>query len=125
MWGRSILQRLGFERQVATTGKEEVPKGARKEAGLQYHFRIVNVIEKHNIQKSIVLNGDQTPLKYVTFGRFTIAPKNSTRVGLAGSTNKCSITLTLAVTLDGKILLFKINILLLISDAFLPRKQKG
>ena len=64
-------------------------------------------------------------LKYVTFGRFTIAPKNSTRVGLAGSTSKCSITLTLAVTLDGKILLFKINILLQISDAFLPRKQKG
>ena len=40
MWGRSILQRLGFRRRVVTTGKMEVPGGARKEAGLQHHFSI-------------------------------------------------------------------------------------
>ena len=37
-WGRSILQRLGFRRRVATTGKVKFPEGARKEAGLQHHF---------------------------------------------------------------------------------------
>ena len=37
-----------------------------------------------------------------------MVPKNSTRVGLAGSTDKRSITLTLTVTLDGKILPFQI-----------------
>ena len=58
MWGRSILQRLGFRSRVVTTGKVEVPEGARKEAGLQHHFRIVNIIEKHNISKSLVLNSD-------------------------------------------------------------------
>ena len=83
MWGRSILQRLGCWRKVATTGRVEVPEEARKEAGLQHHFRIVKIIEKHNIPKSLVLNSDQTPSKYVTFGRTTMAPKNSTRVGLA------------------------------------------
>ena len=107
MWERSILQRLGFRRRVATTGKVEVPEGARKEAGLQHHFRIIN-IEKHNIPKSLVLNSDQTPSKYVTVGRTTMAPKNSTRVGLAGNTDKRSITLTLTVTLDGKMLPFQI-----------------
>ena len=30
MWGRSILQRLGFRRRVATPGKVEVPEGAKK-----------------------------------------------------------------------------------------------
>ena len=85
----------------------EVPEGARKEAGLQHHFRIVNIIEKHNIPKSLVLNSDQTPSKYVTVGRTTMAAKNSTRVALVGSTDKCSITLTLKVTLDGKILPFQ------------------
>ena len=108
MWGRSIVQRVGFRRRVATTGKVEVPEGARKEAGLQHHFRIVNIIEKHNIPKSFVLNSDQTSSKYVTVGRTTMAPKNSTRVGLAGSTDKRSITLTLTVPLDGKVLQFKI-----------------
>ena len=110
VWERSILQRLGFRRRVATTGKVEVPEGARKESGLQHHFRVVNIIEKQNIPKSlVVLNGDQTPPpKYVTVGRTTMAPKNLTCVGLAGSTDKCSITLTLTVTLDGKILPFQI-----------------
>ena len=86
----------------------EVPERARKEAGLQHHFRIINITEKHNILKSLVLNSDKTPSKFVTVGRTTMAPKNSTHVGLAGSTDKRSITLTLTVTLDGKILLFQI-----------------
>ena len=97
-----------FRRRVATTGKVEVPEGAKKEAGLQHHFRIINTIEKHNIPKSLVLNSDQTPSKYVTVGRTTMTPKNSARVGLAGSTDKRSITLTLTVTLDEKILPFQI-----------------
>ena len=105
MWGCSILQRLGFRRRVATTGKVEEPEGARREAWVQDHFRIVNIIEKHNIPKSFVLNSDQTPSKYVTVGRTAMASKNSTRIGLA---DKRSITLTLAVTLDGKILPFQI-----------------
>ena len=75
MWGRSI-QRLGFRTRVATTGKVEVPERARKKAGLQHHFRIVNIIEKHNISKSLVLNSDQIPSKYVTVGRTTMTSKN-------------------------------------------------
>ena len=83
----------------------EVPEGAKKK---QHYSRIVNIIEKHNIPKSLVLNSDKIPSKYVTVGRTTMAPKNSTRVGLAGSTDKRSITLTLTVTLDEKILPFQI-----------------
>ena len=108
MWGRSILQRLGCWRKVATTGRVEIPEEARKEAGLQHHFRIVNILEKHNIPKSLVLNSDQTSSKYATFGRTTMAPKSSTRVGLAWSTYKRRITMNLTVTLDGKILPFQI-----------------
>ena len=58
VWGCGILQRLGFRRRVATTGRVEVPEGARKEAGPQHHFRIVNITEKHKIPKSLVLNSD-------------------------------------------------------------------
>ena len=55
-----------------------------------------------------MLNSDQTPSKYVTVGRTTMAPKNSAHFGLAGSTNKCSITMTFTVTFNGKILPFQI-----------------
>ena len=108
MRGRSILQRFGFRMRVATTRKVEVPEGARKEGGLQHHFEIVNGIDKNDIPKSLVINNDQKPSKYVTAVRTTVAPKNSTRVGLAGRTDKCNITSILTVTLDGKILPFHI-----------------
>ena len=55
-----------------------------------------------------MINNDQKPSKYVTTGRTTMAPKNSTRIGLAGSTDKRKITSILTVTLDGKILPFQI-----------------
>ena len=54
-----------------------------------------------------MLNSDHTSSKYATVGRTTMASKNSTCADLAGSTNKRSITLTLLVTLDGKILPFQ------------------
>ena len=55
-----------------------------------------------------MLNSDQTPTKYVIVGRTTMAPKNSTQVDWAGSTDKRSSALTLTVTVDGKILPFQI-----------------
>ena len=69
MWGRSILQRLGFRRRVPTNEKVEFPEGARIEAGLQHYVRIVNIIEKHNIPGSLVVNSGQTLSKYVTVDR--------------------------------------------------------
>ena len=101
MWGRSVIERLGFWRLVTSTRKAEVLEETKKETRLQHHFRIVNIIEKHNIPKFHLLNSDQAPSKYVTIGSTTIA-RNSTRVGLAVSANKRSITFALTVTLDGK-----------------------
>ena len=82
-------------------------KTLKEKAELQHHFRIVNSIEKHNIPKVLVLNSDQVSSKYVTVGCTIMTPKTSTRVGLAESTDKRSITLTLTVTLDGKVLPFQ------------------
>ena len=106
MWGLSIFQRLGLWRQVAATRKMKVSEGARNEAGLQHHSLIVKITE--NITFQSLLNSDQTLSKYVTVGRTATARKNSTCVGLAGSTDKRSITLALTVILDGKILPFQI-----------------
>ena len=75
MWGYSILQRLGSQRWVATTGKVDVPEKARKKALLQHHLGIVNIIEKHNIQ-SLVLKSDQALSKYVTVGLLQWYHKN-------------------------------------------------
>ena len=94
-WSRSFLRRMGFRRSVVTTGKVRVPEGAVQEAGLQHHYRIVSLAEKFNIPPAaLILNSDQTPSKYITVGRTTMAPTGSKRVAKAGSDGKRCITLT-------------------------------
>ena len=53
-------------------------------------------------------HSDQTPSKYVTVGRTTLAQRNMTNVKIASSTDNRSITATFTFTLDGKILPFKL-----------------
>ena len=72
-WGRSFLRRMGFRRRVVTTGKVRVPEGTVQEAGLQHHYRIVSLAEKFNIPPALILNSNQTPSKYITVGRTTMA----------------------------------------------------
>ena len=102
-----MLQRIGFQRRAATTSKVEIPDSAKKEAGLQHHYRITSIAEKHKIPESLVINNDQTPAKYVQVGRFTMAPKGAKKAGVAGITDKRNITLILTVTMDGKALPFQ------------------
>ena len=64
-WGKSLLQRIGFRRPAATTSKVEIPESAKKDAGLQDHYRITSIVEKHKIPESLVINSDETPSKYV------------------------------------------------------------
>ena len=54
-----------------------------------------------------MINSDQTPSKYVQVGCFTMAPKGTKKVGVAGIADKQNITLTLTVTMDGKALPFQ------------------
>ena len=50
---------------MKTTGKVEIPKGAKQESELLYLHNIVTLVEEHNIAQNLILNLDQTPLKYV------------------------------------------------------------
>lgn len=42
-----------------------IPEGARKETELVYHYKIVSIVEIHNIPHSTIVNLDQTPSKYM------------------------------------------------------------
>ena len=107
-WVQSLFRRMGFVRRTATTSKVEIPEGARKEAEVTYFLKIVSVIEKHKIPKSMVLNLDQTPLKYAPCSRQTLAKNNSKHVAIAGSSYKQEITGTFVIALDGNCLPFQL-----------------
>ena len=95
---------MRFVRRFATTGKIEIPNGIKKEAELRFIHGIVHHIETNKIPESVVLNIDQTPLKYVPCGKTTMAEKSSRTVPINGVSDKRMITATFTISLDGKFL---------------------
>lgn len=79
---------MAIVRRFATTGKVERPEGVKKEAEFLYIKDIVNLIETCNIPILLVLNLDQSPLKYVLCGVTTLAQKSSSTVPIKGVSDK-------------------------------------
>ena len=103
-WAQCLFRRIVFKRGTRTTGRVEIPERARKEAKLLYFHDIVSIVEEHSIPSYVVMNLDQTSLKYVPGMNHTMAKMNSSSVTIIGSSNKRSITGTFIVTLDGQFL---------------------
>ena len=61
-------------------------------------------MEKNGIPSCLVINLDQTPLKYIPSARQTLAKKGVKSVSIAGSADKRSITGTFLITLEGHFL---------------------
>ena len=93
---------MGFVRRAATTSKVEILEGAKKEAELLYLHTIVSTIEKYQISEPMVLNLDQTFLKYASCSRYTFENKNAKHVAVAGTSYKKAIMGTFVITLEGK-----------------------
>ena len=103
-WAQSFFQRMGFKKRMRTTGNVEIPKSARNEAELLYLHNIVTIVEKYEIPQSLIMNLDQTPLKYIPAMHHTMAKQNSESVSIAGSSDKRSTTCTFTITLSGHFL---------------------
>ena len=108
-WVQSLFRRMGFKKRMRTAGKVEIPEGARKEAELLYLHNIVTIVEKYEIPHSLIMNLDQTPLKYIPAINHTLTKQNSKSVSIAGSSNKRSITGTVTITFNGHFLLMQLT----------------
>ena len=49
---------MGFVKRMKTTGRFEIPEGAKKEAQLLNLHDIVSLVEEHNIPNTLVINLD-------------------------------------------------------------------
>ena len=87
-WIQSLFRQMHFVRRTATISKVEIPKGTKKKAELILLHRIVSTVEKYQIPISMILNLDQTSLKYALCSRKTLAPKNSKHVAISGTSKK-------------------------------------
>ena len=103
-WARSLFQRMKFVRRLGTTGKVEIPESLHKEIEISYLHSIVLTVEENNIPKSLVMNLDQTPTKFIPCSNKIMAKKGSKSVPSSGSTDKRMITAMFTITLDGTFL---------------------
>ena len=90
---------MGFFRRMATIGKVQISEEVRKEVEMIYFHSIVSTIENKKTPRSLVINLDQTPSKYVPGCNKTLAPKGAKSVSIEGSTEKRTITATFSITM--------------------------
>ena len=103
-WTQSLFRRMGFVRRMRTTGKPEIPDQAVKKAKLLFQHQIVSIVEDDEIPESLIMNFDQTPLKYAPVSNGTFAKKGSKHIPITGGAFKESITATFGITYWGKFL---------------------
>ena len=103
-WAKSLFRRMNFVRRRKTSSEVDIPEKARKEIEFLFLHEIVTKVEEHNIPSELIINIDQTPLKYVPVGNTTLAPRGKTSVTIEGSADKRMITGTFAITLEGEFL---------------------
>ena len=97
---------------MATTGKVEISEEVQKEVEATYLHSIFSITENNKIPKSMVINLDQTPSKYIPGCNkiaITLAPKGIKSVSFARSADKRTITATFSITMDGKFLPMQIS----------------
>ena len=104
----SMFRRMHFVRRTPTMSKVEIPEGAKKEAEFTFLQRIVSTVEKYKIPNSMILNLDQTSLKYAPCSRQTLAPRSSKHVAISGTSNKKATTGTFIINPDGHCLPFQL-----------------
>lgn len=66
-------------------------KEAKNEAQFFYLHDVASLAEEHDIPSTLVMNLDQTPLKYIQSANHTLAKKGSKSIGIVGSAgNRCT-----------------------------------
>ena len=91
---------MGFKKRRKTSSAKDIPHSAGKEIEYVFLHDIVDTVEKYKIPLSLILNLDQTPLKYVPIGNETMALSGSKSVTIEGSSDKRCITRTFGITMQ-------------------------
>ena len=103
-WAKSLFHRMGFVKRTCTTSKPEIPEKAKMEAKLLYQHQIVSYVEECSIPPPLIVNFDQTPLKFAPVANRTLSAKGSKHVAITGSSFKQAITATFGIICENKFL---------------------
>ena len=107
-WVDYLYRRLNFSRRCSTTSRPAITRIIWNEVRHIFLHDIAEAVIKYNIPDELILNVDQTPSKYVSVDRITMAEKGSKHVSKKGVDDKRAITVTLSETLSCHILPFQL-----------------
>lgn len=103
-WARSLFKRMGYSQRAATTGKLALPKLYVEEKQFSFVHDISKHVRELKIPNSMIVNWDQTPLQYVPAGKYTMAETGSSKIHVAGVSDKRALTAIFSVSLSGNFL---------------------
>ena len=104
-WVMSLLGRMGYVKRKATTkATPGMSDKAFEEAKASFLKQIARMTKLREIPDSLIINLDQTGIKLLPNGDWTMASEGSKRVEVAGLGDKRQITATFAASLDGTFL---------------------
>ena len=102
-WAKSLLCRLGFvKRRGSTAAKITVTNF--EELKDQYLLDVKAVVQIEEIPQELIINWDQTGIKYVPVDTWTMEKEGSKRVQVIGADDKRQITAVFAGTVTGEFL---------------------
>ena len=101
---RGVIESVNQTQRKDTTGKIEPSKQLLLEEKLTFQKKISGVIFEHDISKELIINLDQTPLSYVSPGKYTFDVKGVKTVPIKGIDDKRQITATFAISMSGEFL---------------------
>ena len=100
-WAQSLFRIIGFQKCRKTSSAVEIPDSSRTEIEYLFLHGIVDTAERYKIPLSLILNLDQTPLKYIPVGKEMMALSGGKSITIEGSSDKCFITGTFGITMHG------------------------
>lgn len=103
-WARGVIKSMNWTKRKATTGKVEPSQQFLSEERLTFQKKISEAVQENDVPKSLIVNLDQTPLSYVSPGKYTFDVKGSKTVPIKGIDDKRQITATFAISLSGEFL---------------------
>ena len=104
-WAKYLLSKMNFVKRKATTKKPKFTVSNFEELKDQFLMDIKAIALMENIPDEMIVNWDQTAIKYIPLSNWTMAKEGSKHVEVVGIGDKCQITATFAASLSGNFLL--------------------
>ena len=102
-WTQRLLERRNLVKRKRTTAIKVLFSNFEK-LKKQFLSDVCSTVVMEDIPEKLIINWDQTGLKYVPVSNWRFADKGSKRVEIAGLDNKRQLTVLLSCTMKGKLL---------------------